>query len=54
MIELTETLLPNLPENLNWVKGVFYIIEGITFFSLLLSPLIIIFNTTKKVSRRKR
>lgn len=54
MIELTNTLLPNLPDNLNWVYGVFYIIEGITFFSLLLSPLMIIFNTTKKVSRRKK
>lgn len=50
MIELTETLLPNLPENLYWVKGVFYIIEGITFFGMLLSPLFFIFRIkrTKK------
>lgn len=51
MVEFTETLLPNLPSSLDWVKGVFYIIEGIFFFGLLLSPLIIIFNTLKKRKR---
>lgn len=50
MIELTETLLPNLPNDLNWVKGVFYIIEAIAFFGMLLSPMLMIFS----ISRRKR
>lgn len=50
MIELTETLLPNLPNSLNWVKGVFYIIEAIFFFGLLLSPFLMIFS----LPRRKR
>lgn len=48
MIELTETLLPNLPDNLNWVKGVFYIIEAIAFFGMLLSPLLMIFSLGRK------
>lgn len=49
MIELAQTLLPNLPKDLNWVYGVVYIVECITFFGMLLSPFIMIFN-----SRRKR
>lgn len=53
MIELTQTLLPNLPDCLRWVYGIFYIIEGITFFGMLLSPLFIIFNTAKIARRRK-
>lgn len=48
MIELTETLLPNLPNNLAWVKGVFYIIEAIFLFSLLLSPFLLIFTRKKR------
>lgn len=50
MIELANTLLPYLPKNLEWVYGVFYIIEAIAFFSLLLSPFLMIFST----GRRKR
>lgn len=48
MIELAQTLLPDLPNNLNWVYGVFYIIETIFFFSLLLSPFIMIFSRRRK------
>lgn len=48
MIELTETLLPNLPNNLAWVKGVFYIIEAIFFFGLMLSPFLMIFSLPRK------
>lgn len=51
MIDFTETLLPNLPSDLNWVYGVFYIIEAIFFFGLLLSPIYIIFSTLKKRRR---
>lgn len=52
MIELAHTLLPNLPENLNWVYGIIYIVECICFFGMLLSPLFMIFSTPKR--RRKR
>lgn len=38
MIELAQTLLPNLPSELNWVYGVVYIVETIAFFSLLICP----------------
>ena len=44
MIELVETLLPNLPDKLLWVKGVFYIIEAIFFFGLMIAPVIMIFS----------
>lgn len=44
MIELTNTLLPNLPIELNWVYGIFYIIEGIAFFTLIIAPFYIIIN----------
>lgn len=54
MIELAQTLLPNLPDNLNWVYGIVYIIECIAFFGMLLSPLIILFSNIRKVSRWKR
>lgn len=50
MIELAHTLLPNLPNNLNWVYGIVYIIETVSFFLLLLSPLYMLFG----VVRRKR
>ncbi len=48
MIELAQTLLPNLPKDLNWVYGVIYIIEAITFFGMLLSPLYLIFTIKRK------
>ena len=48
MIELAQTLLPNLPEKLQWVYGVFYIIETIFFFGLLLSPFMLIFTRRRK------
>lgn len=48
MIELANTLLPNLPKDLNWVYGVFYIVETIFFFGLLLSPFIMIFSRRRK------
>lgn len=51
MIELTQTLLPNLPNCLRWVYGVFYILEGILFFSMLISPLYMIFGTRKRKRR---
>jgi hypothetical protein len=54
MIELAQTLLPNLPENLNWVYGIVYIIECIAFFGMLLSPLIILFTNTRKMSRFRK
>lgn len=50
MIELAHTLLPNLPKNLNWVYGVVYLLECITFFGMLLSPFLMIFS----VGKRKR
>lgn len=52
MIELTQTLLPDLPNNLQWVYGVLYIIEFLGFFIMLISPLYFIF-TTKRKSRKK-
>ncbi len=51
MKELTNTLLPNLPDNLSWVYGIFYIIEAIAFFSLLIMPLIIIWIPLKRKRR---
>jgi hypothetical protein len=51
MIELAQTLLPNLPKNLEWVYGVFYIVETIAFFSALLSPLLMIFSLGRKKRR---
>lgn len=50
MWELTETLLGDIPNSLNWVKGIFLIIEGIAFFGMLLSPFLMIFS----LARRKR
>lgn len=50
MIDFANTLLPNLPEDLNWVYGVVYIIESICFFGMLLAPIILIFN----ILNRKR
>lgn len=44
MIELAQTLLPGLPEDLNWVYGIFYIIETIAFFTLLVSPACMLFS----------
>ncbi len=48
MIELAQTLLPNLPNNLTWVYGVFYIIETIAFFSLLIFPFYAIIKPIKR------
>lgn len=48
MIELAQTLLPNLPKDLNWVYGIVYIIECICFFGMLLSPLYLIFTIRRK------
>lgn len=48
MIELAKTLLPNLPVELSWVYGVMYIIMTITFFALLLSPFLMVFNVRRK------
>lgn len=48
MIELAQTLLPNLPKSLEWVYGVVYIIESICFFGMLLSPLLMIFTLKKR------
>jgi len=48
MKELAQTLLPNLPYNLNWVYGICYIIELITFFGMLLSPFLMIFSVRRK------
>lgn len=42
MIELAHTLLPNLPDKLLWVYGVFYVVETIAFFVLLLCPFFLI------------
>lgn len=47
MIELAQTLLPNLPKDLNWVYGIVYIIECIAFFGMLLSPFLLIFSIRK-------
>ena len=44
MIELAQTLLPNLPDNLVWVYGIIYIIETIFFFGLFIAPVIMIFS----------
>lgn len=51
MIELAHTLLPNLPKDLNWVYGVIYIVECITFFGMLLSPFIMLFLPLKNKKR---
>lgn len=51
MIELVDVLLPNLPKSLEWVKGIFLIIEAIVFFAALLSPLLMIFSLPRR--RRK-
>lgn len=48
MIELAQTLLPNLPVELNWVYGYMYLIMTITFFALLLSPFLMVFNVRRK------
>ena len=48
MIELAQTLLPNLPKDLNWVYGIIYIIESIVFFGMLLSPFFFIFTIKRK------
>lgn len=48
MIELANTLLPNLPEDLNWVYGVTYIIEMLFFFGLLFAPFYMIFSLPKR------
>jgi len=48
MIELANTLLPNLPENLTWVYGIVYLIECIFFFGMLLFPLIAIIQPIRK------
>lgn len=47
MKELAYTLLPNLPNELLWVYGIMYVVECITFFGMLLSPLIMIFSIVK-------
>ena len=51
MIELAQTLIPNLPKNLNWVYGIVYIIECIAFFTLLISPFIMLFSIPRKTKR---
>lgn len=51
MVELTETLLQGIPKNLEWVKGVFYIIEAIAFFGMLLSPFLMIFSLARYKKR---
>lgn len=48
MIELAHTLLPNLPDSLNWVYGVFYIIEAIALFSLLILPFYMILRPVRR------
>lgn len=48
MIELANTLLPNLPESLNWVYGVVYIVETIAFFLLLILPFYMILRPAKR------
>ena len=51
MQELAQTLLPNLPSDLNWVYGIMYIVMSITFFGMLLSPLYMIFTMRKRKRR---
>ena len=48
MKELAYTLLPDLPTDLNWVYGVFYIIEAIFLFGLLFSPIIMIIKPIRR------
>lgn len=48
MIELAQTLLPNLPSDLNWVYGVFYIIETAAFFSLFILMFYLIIRPARK------
>lgn len=48
MIELAHSLLPDLPKNLEWVYGIFYIVETIAFFSLLVSPFYMLFSIPRK------
>lgn len=51
MIELAQTLLPDLPKSLEWVYGVSYIVMMIFFFGLLLSPFMLIFSRRRKRSK---
>lgn len=48
MIELANTLLPDLPDSLNWVYGICYIIELITFFGLLFLMFYLIIRPARK------
>ena len=48
MIELAQTMLPNLPDCLRWVYGIFYIIETIAFFLLLISPFYMILRPARR------
>ena len=48
MVVFTDNLLVGLPVELNWVKGVFYILEMIWLCGLTLSPFLMIFSIRKK------
>ena len=51
MIDLANTLLPNLPEKLTWVYGVLYLFMSLIFLILIVLPFITIF---KILTHRKR
>lgn len=48
MIDLVYSLLPDLPQNLQWVYGVCYIVLFAFYFFLFLSPLYMIFSIKRK------
>lgn len=52
MIELAHTLLPNLPESLEWVYGVVYLFMTLAFLILIIMPFITIINVIRRRKRR--
>lgn len=52
MIELGNTLLPNLPESLEWVYGVMYLFMTLIFLILLIMPFITVINIIRHRKRR--
>lgn len=52
MIELAQTLLPNLPEKLEWVYGVIYLFMTLAFLILILLPFFIIISMIKHKKRK--
>lgn len=52
MIDLANTLLPNLPSELTWVYGVVYLFMTLIFLILIIMPFITIINVIRHRKRR--